>query len=148
MKRILFSLTLLLPFAACRWTPSTTADDPRFHISAQTHQTQIDEWHSGRVSRLTSDTGWLTVSGFHWLVEGMNRVGSVEGAEVRLPESAPDSAGIITLSGGQTLFATTPGSDVRTIDGRPVGQMELLSDADPAGETVLRDQHPKAIPSD
>lgn len=138
MKRILFSLMLLLPLAACRWTPSTTADDPRFHISAQAHQTQIDEWHAGRVSRLTSDTGWLTVSGFHWLVEGMNRVGSVDGAEVRLPESAPDSAGIITLSGGQTLFATTPGADVRTFDGRQVSQLELLSDADPAGETVLR----------
>jgi len=138
MKRILLSLLLVLPVGACRWAPSSTADDPRFHLSAQEHQVQVDEWHAGRVSRLTSDTGWLTVSGFHWLSEGMNRIGSMDGAEVRLAAPAPDSVGIITLSGGQTLFSTTPGADVRTADGREVTQLELLSDADPEGETILR----------
>ena len=139
MKRKLLILGALVSLlAGCRWEPSSTADDPTLRISSAEHERQIEEWHAGRVSRLRSDTGWLTVTGFHWLADGMNRVGSVAGAEVPLPSSGLESAGIITQSGGQVLFTTTPGAVVTTEDGRPVNQLELLSDADPEGPTILK----------
>jgi len=77
----------------------------------------IDAWHAGRVARLTTDTGWLTLVGLHALKAGPNRVGSAEGADVRLVSKAPAAFGVITVEDVAVVrFSPEAGVDVRTLD--------------------------------
>lgn len=64
----------------------------------QTHAEAIETYRTDRVERLTSDTGWLTVTGFVWLEPGENVFGSGADALLRLPEDvAPEVAGVLDL---------------------------------------------------
>jgi uncharacterized protein len=63
---------------------------------------EIEAWQKARLTRLTSDEGWLVVSGLAWLQEGDNTVGSGSSNRVVLPaHSVPPSAGVLHLQGGR-----------------------------------------------
>src|ERR1700674_5927943 len=62
------------------------------------YQRMVSEWRAEREAKLKADDGWLTVVGLTWLKEGDNRVGSNPNFEVRLPKSAPDKVGTLTLT--------------------------------------------------
>ena len=50
----------------------------------------MEAWREGRLKRLRSDEGWLTVAGLFWLKPGANAFGSAADNPVRLPaHSAP-----------------------------------------------------------
>ena len=98
---------------------------------------QIDEWHKGRVARLTSDTGWLTVSGLLWLKDGPQTAGSDEANDVRFPAGAPKKLGVFERRGKQVHFKAEPGVTV-TSEGKPVTELDLMSDADDGKPTVLQ----------
>ena len=36
---------------------------------------EVEAWHKGRIERLTSKTGWLSLVGLYWLKEGVNTFG-------------------------------------------------------------------------
>lgn len=93
------------------------------------HVKSIDDWHKGRVERLTSDSGWLTVSGLPWLKEGANRAGSAEENDVRFPAGAPAHLGTFDRNGREVRFTAAPGADV-TSAGKPVVKLTLKTDAD------------------
>src|SRR5512145_606483 len=42
---------------------------------------QINRWRREREASLKADDGWLTVTGLHWLKEGVNRVEGADGVE-------------------------------------------------------------------
>ncbi len=92
------------------------------------YKTQILEWRERRVKSLTSDSGWLTVSGLFWLKEGKNSVGTAPGNAILLPKgSAADSLGVIEFHNGMTTFEAAPGADV-TVDGKPATSVALKPD--------------------
>src|SRR2546423_1059167 len=89
----------------------------------------IDAWRAGRVSRLTSETGWLTLTGLFWLKEGENRFGRDSSKALILDTpSLAGAAGSFVLAGHQVRFVAAPGAGV-THDGRAVGSLDLSSDA-------------------
>ena len=94
---------------------------------------RIDTWHAGRVARLTSETGWLTLVGLHPLVPGPNIVGSAPEANVTLVAVAPARLGRIDVGGdGSVLFQADPAAVVRIFDdpaGDPVTTLALATDA-------------------
>jgi uncharacterized protein len=101
---VLTTLALLtLMTADARPTPAADAG----------YQREIADWRALRLARLTSDEGWLVVTGLFWLKEGANRFGSAPDNEVALPaHSAPAHAGVLRLAGGKVTAEVAAGAAV------------------------------------
>ena len=87
----------------------------------------VEKWRADYQAQLTSDTGWLTVSGLFWLHEGQNRFGSAPTNDILLPASAPADAGFFEFHQGKTVAHVYPGVPV-TMNGKPVENAELRPD--------------------
>jgi uncharacterized protein len=93
-------------------------------------------WRDKRHSRLTSETGWLTLVGLHWLSPGKNAFGSDPGLPVPLPTGkAPKLAGTLILEDGAVRLVPEPGAGL-TIDGKPAGEQVLGDDGAPRTDVV------------
>jgi len=101
------------------------------------YQQSVENWRKGYQASLTSDTGWLTVSGLFWLREGANHFGSDPSNEIALPASAPAHAGVFEFHAGKTTARIEPGVVV-TMNGQPVQTAELRPD-NPSDRLVLGD---------
>jgi uncharacterized protein (DUF1684 family) len=98
-------LTLLVPLLLAQQPPP-----PPVAMDAKTHAASVETWREGRLKRLRSDTGWLTVAGLFWLKPGANRFGSAADNPVRLPaHSAPARAGVLQLRGEQVTVEPAAG---------------------------------------
>jgi uncharacterized protein (DUF1684 family) len=94
------------------------------------YQRVISDWRAEHEAKLKTDDGWLTVVGLAWLKQGENRVGSNPSFEVRLPKSAPDNVGTLTLKAGKVRFRPAKGLAI-TMNGAPARETELKPDIDP-----------------
>lgn len=92
------------------------------------YQQTVEKWRHDYETKLTSDTGWLTVSGLFWLHEGKNSFGSDQKNSIVLPAPAPAFAGVFTFLNGQTSVRLNPGIHA-TMDGKPVQAAELRPDS-------------------
>jgi uncharacterized protein (DUF1684 family) len=93
-----------------------------------TYQRSVEKWRHDYEAKLTSDTGWLTVSGLFWLHEGANSFGADPKNNIVLPAPAPAFAGVFTFHGGKTSVRLSPGVQA-TMDGKPVQSAELRPDS-------------------
>lgn len=99
----------------------------------------IDAWHAQRLTRLRSDTGWLTLVGLHELdAAGVNTLGSDPAATVRLVDKAPARIGDLACLDGRWTFAADPGAAVTTADSAaaPVTALAMATDRDGAPTTL------------
>ena len=105
-------------------------------IDPQAERALIDAWRAQRVAALTSDNGWLTLTGLFWLKEGDNSFGrSADNTLVLDNPALVAHCGTFTLRGHTVRFTAAPDGAV-THDGQPVGSLELSADS--SGEpTVL-----------
>jgi uncharacterized protein (DUF1684 family) len=95
----------------------------------QAERVSIDAWRAERLGRLTSDTGWLTLSALFWLKEGENSFGRASSNALVLEHaSLADTAGSFVLTGQRVRFVARPGGGV-THDGQAVASLDLASDA-------------------
>ena len=108
------------------WTTTTFAGC----LIAADYAHSVAEWRAQREARLKAEDGWLTVVGLDWLKEGENRVGSNPAFEVRLPKSAPDRVGTITVKNGKARFKPEKAAGV-TFKGAPAAEMDLQPDTTP-----------------
>jgi len=133
LQRTSIVLLLAASFLAgsCSWTPADHSADPAY-------EREIQAFRERRVANLTRETGWLTLTGLHWLEQGENAVGSDPAATVVLPEGkAPARVGTIQLSGGTATFIPETGIPV-TIDGLEVtGPVTLAPDT--SGDPTVMD---------
>jgi len=97
----------------------------------------VEKWRSDYQAALTSDTGWLTVSGLFWLHEGDNTFGSNASNAIVLPPSAPGHAGNFEFHSGKTVAHINPGVTV-LLNGQPIQTIELRPDA-PTDRLILGD---------
>ena len=105
------------------------ASDAEFLASAKA-------WRDKRHTRLSSETGWLTLVGLHWLSPGENAFGSDPGLPVTLPPGkAPKRAGSLVLKDGRVHLDPDPAAGI-TIDGKPAGPQVLGSDMDEKTDVV------------
>jgi uncharacterized protein (DUF1684 family) len=65
------------------------------------YRAQIEEWRRQRVTALTADGGWLTVTGLFWLHEGENSFGSASSREIVLPADPALQDGVFDLHNGK-----------------------------------------------
>jgi uncharacterized protein len=135
-SNVLAALALAALLAGCNWEPGagpTRAeadawDRVAVHSADPVYQNEIRDWQAKRAESLRRDTGWLTLTGLVWLDEGESRIGSAAGSEVRLPEGkAPETVGTLVRTGRSVTLTTEPGAMV-TVDGTPVGSIEMKPD--------------------
>ena len=116
-KLLIVSLIVLAGLA----TPALVVADDEFQKSEQS-------WRDGRVKRLASPSGWLTLVGLHWLEPGDNVFGSDPECAVPLPAGkAPKRAGVLVLSEGVVRIKPVPDAGVM-LDGKAVGERVLGDD--------------------
>jgi len=102
--------------------------------SEDTYKAEIEKWRQDRETRLTSDTGWLTVAALYWLKEGPNRFGSDRGNDLVLPTGAPGSAGVFEVKGSEVTVKILSGATV-TSAGEAITEMQMKPDS--AGEPTI-----------
>jgi uncharacterized protein (DUF1684 family) len=139
MKRVVLLSMILASALACSKHQETTVAEtapPPKAAAAPTEDEVVKQWQKERYERLTSETGWLTLVGLHWLKEGANTFGSGAKNDFRFPADAPASAGTLMMKGGSvTLQPSAP----MTIDGKPVSiGTPLLDDSQPDGPTIVQ----------
>lgn len=88
-----------------------------------------ERWRAARVAELTSDGGWLTVVGLHWLEPGPNPFGSAPTNRVVLHGAAvPPVAGSFDVAGDGTVTVKTGPESGVTLSGEPIADRVLRSD--------------------
>jgi uncharacterized protein (DUF1684 family) len=67
------------------------------------YRDSVERWRAGRLERLISPEGWLSLVGLWWLHDGSNTVGSSSDSDVVLPTAvaAPLVGRIVVVSSGQ-----------------------------------------------
>jgi uncharacterized protein len=111
-----FALFLAILLCAC----AVSADSLAYRQS-------VEKWRHDYEAQLTSDSGWLSVSGLFWLHEGENRFGSDPLNDIVLPASAPAQAGTFDFHAGKTTVHLRSGVTA-TINGKRVESAELRPD--------------------
>lgn len=131
------AVTLAAPLVIHRTAASAATP---VKVGGSAYIDSVRTWRAERLKHLTSDTGWLTVAGFHWLEPGENLVGSDPSLAVPLPKgSAPARVGDLRLlqddEGDRVIFDPAPGS-VSHIDSVAVHSPTPIWTADGGAERV------------
>jgi uncharacterized protein (DUF1684 family) len=123
----LVALLLAAPyFAGCRG-----GDAP--------YKREVEKSRAERLARLTSETGWLTLSGLFWLKEGENRFGADSADAIVLPRSVPPgSSGSFWCESGTVRLVASTGARIFCGD-KLVKELLMASDqaGTPGAPTVL-----------
>ena len=115
----LFGVVVLL--TAC--APSTPVVDPDY-------QAEIESWRAGRLERLTSDSGWLTLIGLYWLEPGISRFGSDPDNEIPIAvPDVPGLAGTIEIGDDGTVVARAVADADVGVNGEPLVESLMTTDA-------------------
>ncbi len=101
---------------------------------AAAHTRTVEEGRAGRLERLQTPDGWLSLVGLHWLSRGNSFVGSGPTKGVRLAVG-PDEIGLVSLDrNGVVTFRAKGGLGV-TYDGKPAGTATRVLTTDADGQT-------------
>ena len=108
---------------------------------ADPYRADVESFRKAREAKLTSDTGWLTIAGLHFLTQAETTVGSDAANDVVLPNGAPPRVGTFVLAkNGHVSVKLAPGVAVSLLDGKPFSGGPLKSDGDgPPDRLVLGD---------
>ena len=88
----------------------------------------VEQWKARRLASLTSETGWLTLTGLFWLKPGTNTFGRAKSNALVLDNpSLAERAGSFVVDGNKVHFVARNGAGI-THDGEPVANIELASD--------------------
>jgi uncharacterized protein (DUF1684 family) len=98
------------------------------------YMAEIDAWHAGRIERLRSDTGWLTLVGLHPLSAGVQSLGASSDADVILAAGAPYWLGSLAITDEEILFSAHPDAEVLSLDALVEGsQISFMLETDRDG---------------
>lgn len=101
------------------------------------YKKEIDDWHAGRIKRLTADDGWLTLVGLFPLPNGAHTFGSAKDNELLFPADTPAHGGSLVVA--DTVVTLKPAADVEmTMNGTRVSDMALASDRNDAGPSKIQ----------
>jgi uncharacterized protein (DUF1684 family) len=106
---------------------------------ADPYRTEVERFRQAREAKLTSDTGWLTIAGLHFLTQPETTIGSDAASDVVLPSGTPPRVGTFVLAkNGHVSVKLEPGVAVSLLDGKPFSGGPIKSDGDgPPDRLVL-----------
>jgi hypothetical protein len=135
VRRFRFAALLALA-AAAGTTPPAGANEARSAGPTAAYVSEVQAWRDRRVTRLRSETGWLTVAGLYWLEPGENTFGTAPENDFVLPAgSAPARAGVLFHENGTTTVRASPRAGL-TCGGKPVRELRLRSDTQDTTDVV------------
>jgi uncharacterized protein (DUF1684 family) len=102
-------------------------------MGADEHRQSVEEWHAGRIKRLYSETGWLTLVGLFPLPEGVHTFGSADDNDLVFAGAAPAHAGKITVKNHDVHLDASKDAGL-THDNQPVTSLRLEADSGDRGE--------------
>ncbi|HWU75912.1 MAG TPA: DUF1684 domain-containing protein [Rhodanobacter sp.] len=102
--------------------------------NVDSYKSSIEQWHAGRVERLTAPDGWLSLIGLEWLQPGDNRVGSAADNDIVL-KAGPAHLGTVKLASDGSVHIDLEAGSGALVDGKPLSQATLIDDAH-AGEAA------------
>lgn len=91
------------------------------------YKKSIENWREEKDRSIRAENSWIALSGLFWLGPGINRIGSAETAEVRLPDRFPAHIGQIDFSNG-TVALQVEGSVNIQVNGTETRSATLLPD--------------------
>lgn len=107
-------------------------------LAAANHQgdytSSIEDWRREHQKRLTTDNGWLTVTGLFFLREGDNSFGSDPLNDIVIPEG-PEHAGVFNLHDRQVTIIT-PVDQMLIVNGEQVSHARLYPREQPTTVTI------------
>ncbi len=107
--------------------PSPESRDPSSAVDP--YHAEIERFRQAREAKLTSDTGWLTIAGLHFLTQPETTVGSDAANDVVLPHGTPSRVGTFVLAkNGQVSVRLDPGVAASLLDGKPFSGGPIKSD--------------------
>ena len=95
---------------------------------------EIESWRAGRLERLQSPTGWLSLVGLEWLKPGRNTVGAASDNDIVIA-GAPAHLGSVDWDGDKVNISLKADSGA-LIDGQLLGSAEMLDDSHEKPTTV------------
>jgi uncharacterized protein (DUF1684 family) len=101
------------------------------------YKKEIEEWHTGRIKRLTADDGWLTLVGLFPLPNGAHTFGSAADNELVFPAGSPAHGGTFVVLDSTVTMKPASGVEM-TLGGKSVGEMALASDRNDAGPSKIQ----------
>ncbi len=133
MSRPSLSLTLsmlgLTGLAGCTSPEAGPApESPVAALAEEAHVQEIEEWRRQRHESLAQPDGWFSLVGLSWLEEGENTCGSDPASDVRLPDSAPATVGVLRMAEGAVELEASPEAGA-TVAGEPAARLALATDA-------------------
>jgi len=121
--RWLAAALLLTVAAVCAFAATPAAPDGEAYVAS------VEKWRAAYQADLTSDNGWLSVSGLFWLHDGANTFGSNPLDDIVLPAPVPPEAGTFEFHNGKTTVRLKPGVSA-TMHGASVTTAEMRPDSD------------------
>jgi uncharacterized protein (DUF1684 family) len=114
---------------------------PAATAPADPYRAEVERFRQAREAKLTSDTGWLTIAGLHFLTQPETTIGSGAANDVVLPGGTPARVGTFVLAkNGHVSVKLEPGVAVSLLDGKPFSGGPIQSDGDgPPDRLVLGD---------
>lgn len=113
--------------------PAITQPGPDYVASVEAYRQELE-------TRLTSDTGWLTIAGLEFLTKPETTFGSSPTNDIVLPGATPPRVGTFVSHDGQVSVRLEPGVQVSLLDGAPFTGGPITSDGDqPPDRLVLGD---------
>ncbi len=95
----------------------------------EAYRATVEKWRQAYQADLTSDHGWLSVSGLFWLHDGENSFGSNPLDDIVLPAPVPAEAGSFEFHNGKTIAHLKPGV-AATMHGAKVTTAEMKPDSE------------------
>lgn len=121
--RWLVAAPFLAVAAICALAAGASAPD------GEAYGASIEKWRQAYEADLTSDHGWLSVSGLFWLQDGENSFGSNPLDDIVLPAPVPANAGSFEFHNGKTIVHVKPGA-AAMMHGAKVTTAEMKPDSD------------------
>jgi uncharacterized protein (DUF1684 family) len=131
---VYLSASLLLLVAVCFWGCDSRPGDS---ATSARYVEEIEEWKAYRIKRLTSKSGYLSLTGLFWIEDGSHSFGSALSNDLVFPgEGIPPRMGVIDLASGVATITAEAGVEI-AYEGEPVTRMRLRPDSHEDGATKL-----------
>lgn len=121
----------LLLFAALATAACGRPDEGASSLpTGEPYRASVEQFRRDLETKLTSDTGWLTIAGLSFLTKPETTFGSAAGNDIVLPGATPARVGTFVLAkDGRISVRLDPGVQVQLLDGRPFTGGEIKTDA-------------------
>ena len=126
------AVLLLAPLAMSGCGPADSSDETA-NSAVSAYTASIDAWHAERITKLRSDTGWLSLAALAPLGPGTHTIGAAKDSDIILAAAPTPRLGTLTVAEDGIEFVADDAATVKVFDdasAAPVTTLPMVSDGD------------------